>query len=101
MTTTDAVSDAEVDQQIRENIIKYLQLLHKENTASKKFETLDSTTQTKIKNTLTQSEHKIELLLNSSETFLFLLNEVFTAGKLAGITFTLDNLSKTPSEETS
>jgi hypothetical protein len=93
-TDTDAVTDAEIDQKIREDIMKYLLELHKENTASKKFETLDSTTQEKIKNTLTQSEHKIELLLNSSETFLFLLNEVFTAGRLAGVTYTLDHLSK-------
>jgi len=100
--TLDAVTEAEIAQQIREDIMQYLYQLHRENTSNKIFEALDSDTKKQIKETLTKAEIDIKKLLNHpNETILFLLNEVFMAGKLAGITFTLDNLSKTPSEETS
>jgi len=96
MTTLDAVTEAEIDQQIREDIMQNLQLLHKENTSSKIFEALDSSTQTKIKEALTKAEIDIKRMLNHpNETILFLLNEVFTAGKLAGIQKTLTHLTQT------
>jgi len=85
---------------IREEILEQLHQLHQERIKSKKFKSLSADFQLDSEKLMTQATQIIKELITEDPYCLLMFNMVFTAGRLAGVTYTLDQLENPTAEET-
>jgi len=91
---------AEIEQQTKDEIMENLKLLHEQNIRQPIFKQYSGDKKDLLQKMLINAETDILRMLNYDDTLLFLLNEVYTAGKLAGIRYTLNQINPKPTTAT-